>query len=330
MTFSASYDRTAQIISAFVCLVLLGAPVAIHQVVLLCVSLFVLLLVYAYSPRGYVLADREMLVKRLAGTVRMALDDVREVRTAVPEDFRGCKRLWGSGGMFGYYGLFSTTKLGKTTWYVTNRANSIVVITASKTVLISPGEPDRFLAAIHALAPRIENGIPAPATVERRRSSRLGAIVATGAALAALALVAAAITYSPGPPSYTLTPETLTIHDRFYPVTLRAAEVDVQGIRIVDLRQNTPWRPTKRTDGFANSHYQAGWFEVAGGQKVRLYRADRPIVVLFPPKGSGTPVLYQAADPEKFVHEIREEWGSVARRPAQTSANAGKWIYYAL
>lgn len=324
MTFSASYDRTAKIISILACLALLGAMLAIQHIVFTCVSLFVLLLVYAYSPRGYLLADRSLFVQRLAGTARIALDDVREVRRATPDDFRGCKRLGGSGGMFGYYGLFSTTKLGRSTWYVTNRSNSVVLITASRTVLISPDDPDRFLAAIRAVAPQIDHAIPTLIAGPVRRSSPLGTIIAIGVALAALGLAAAAIIYSPGPPGYTLTPETLTIHDRFYPVTLRASETDVQGIRIVDLRQNTPWRPIRRTDGFANSHYQAGWFQVAGGQKVRLYRADSQIVVLLPPKGNGSPVLYQAADPEKFVREIHTEWVSAARRPAQRGANAGK------
>lgn len=329
MRFSASYDRTAKIVSITLCLGLLGAMIAIHQVVFTCVTMIAVLFLYAYSPRSYVLEGSSIMVARLAGNVRIALDGVREARRAAPDDFQGCRRLRGSGGMFGYYGLFSTAKLGKSTWYVTNRHNSVVVITASKTVLFSPDDPDRFLAAVLSVAPRIE-AIPTPMDGGSRRSAPLGTIVATGLALAALGLVAAAITYSPGPPSYSLTAETLIIHDRFYPVTLRASQVDVQGIRIVDLRQNTPWRPTRRTDGFANSHYQAGWFQVASGQKVRLYRADSQIVVLLPPKGGGTPVLYQASDPEKFVHEIRAQWSSAARRPAQSSANAGKWIYYAL
>jgi hypothetical protein len=250
MTFSASYDRAAKIISILVCLALLGAMLAIHHIVFTCVSLFVVFLVYACSPRGYLLAGRSLSVQRLAGSARIALDEVRGIRRATAGPVR--------------------------------------------------------------------------------RSSPLGTIIAIGVALAALGLAAAAIVYSPGPAGYTLTPETLTIHDRFYPVTLRASEVDVRGIRIVDLRQNTAWRPIRRTGGFANSHYQAGWFQVAGGQKVRLYRANSQIVVLLPPKGNGAPVLYQAADPEKFAREIRAEWSSAARRPAQRGANAGKWIYYAL
>lgn len=127
--------------------------VIVHNFVLSCVSLLVIVLCCAYSPRGYVLAGRSILVQRLAGTIRIPLDELREVRRATPDDFRGGIRLWGSGGLFGYYGLFSTAKLGKSTWYVTNRSNGVVVITASKTVLFSPDGAEVFLAAIRAGAP---------------------------------------------------------------------------------------------------------------------------------------------------------------------------------
>jgi hypothetical protein len=330
MPFSASYDRTTKILSGIVCFGLLAIVFAIHSFIVDVLTLLVLLAALAYSPRGYVVEGQSILVRRLAGTVRIALNGVREVRKTTAEDWRGCIRLWGSGGLFGYYGLFSTAKLGKSTWYVTNRSHAVVVITDAKTVLFSPDDPDSFLSAIRAVVPQIitevayEDGARTP--VPSRRSSRLGTIVATGVALAALGLAAAAIAYSPGPPSYTLTPESLTIHDRFYPVTLRASDVDVNEIQIVDLSQDIAWRPIQRTNGFANWHYQAGWFEVAGGRKVRLYRADSARVVLLPSKGDGTPVLYQAADPEKFVGEIRTQWSASTRN----SSNAGKWIYYAL
>jgi hypothetical protein len=49
-----------------------------------------------------------------------------------------------------------------------------------------------------------------------------------------------------------------------------------------------------------------------------LYRADSQIVVLLPPKGAGAPVLYQAADPEKFVRELRIAW-SASSQPVSTA-----------
>jgi len=114
--------------------------------------------------------------------------------------------------------------------------------------------------------------------------------------------------YAPGPPIYTLPPQSLTIHDRFYPVTVSAAAVDVANIRVIDLNADKDWRPAARTNGFANSHYRSGWFRVASGRTVRMYQANGGRLVLLPPKGDGNAILLETADPEKFVAEVRQEW----------------------
>jgi hypothetical protein len=69
--------------------------------------------------------------------------------------------------------------------------------------------------------------------------------------------------------------------------------VDVEHIRLVDCGVDTDWRPTARTDGFANAHYRSGWFRVAGGKTVRMDRADGTRLVLLPPKGDGAAVLLE-------------------------------------
>jgi hypothetical protein len=153
MTFSASYDRVTKTISTLVCLFLLAIIAATHSFIFCVLAVVLILVSYAHSPRGYVIADRSILVQRLAGRPRIALEDAREVRRATPDDSSGAIRLFGSGGLFGYYGLFTSAKLGKFTAYVTNRNNRVVVITGSKTALFSPDDVDGFLNAIHASAP---------------------------------------------------------------------------------------------------------------------------------------------------------------------------------
>jgi len=105
---------------------------------------------YAWSPRGYAVSDGYIEVNRLIGRARISLDGLREARAATKDDFRGCLRLFGNGGLFGYYGMFRTSKLGKSTWYVTNRGKAVVVVTGEKTVLFSPDNVEGFIAAIGA------------------------------------------------------------------------------------------------------------------------------------------------------------------------------------
>ena len=114
-SFTASYDRVTKVLSTVVCLGLLIAAAATQNVFVAIVALLSMLLGYAWSPRGYAIADGAIVIDRLIGNVRVPLETVREARLATPEDFRGCIRLWGSGGLFGYYGLFRTSTLGRAT-----------------------------------------------------------------------------------------------------------------------------------------------------------------------------------------------------------------------
>src|ERR1035438_7645885 len=154
-SFSASYDKIAKVVSAgiFVVLLLLTVLIPGAGAVVGCLGALLLAGAYAWSPRSYTISERCIVVNRLIGSVRIPLSGIREARIATPEDFRGCLRIFGNGGLFGYYGQFSTAKLGTCTWYVTNRSHSVVVISSAGTTVFSPDDVDGFLAAAWAGAP---------------------------------------------------------------------------------------------------------------------------------------------------------------------------------
>ena len=127
--------------------------------------------------------------------------------------------------------------------------------------------------------------------------------------------MAAIFLYRPGPPDYTLTKDSLAIHDRFYPVTLSASSVDVDDVRVIDFDKDPDWRPVERTNGFGSEHYHSGWFRVSSGKEVQMYRADSQYLVLLPPRGDGTAVLLEAKKPEQFLAELRREWGDEQSSP---------------
>jgi hypothetical protein len=91
-------------------------------------------------------------------------------------------------------------------------------------------------------------------------------------------------------------------------VTVHKGEVDLHGARVIDFGIDREWRPTMRTNGFANTKYASGWFRAANGKKMRMYRAHGSRLVLLPPQGAGDPILYQAADPDRFLDELRRTW----------------------
>ncbi len=148
--FSASYDTATKIISVVVCAGFLVAAVAIHNIAIVCLAPAIIILAFAFSPRAYVISAGSLTVKRLIGGVRIPLDGIREARAATKDDLRGGIRLWGNGGLFGYYGLFRTRALGVCSWYVTNCHHIVVIKTGAKTILFSPDDREGFLSAITA------------------------------------------------------------------------------------------------------------------------------------------------------------------------------------
>jgi hypothetical protein len=310
-SFATTYDLAAKITSAVVIAGFVALFITTKSALVGAFELCVVALAYLYSPQSYQISDHCILIKRLIGNVRVSLNSVREIRTGTPEDFRKCIRLWASGGLFGYYGLFNTAKLGKCSWYMTNRSHSVIVVTDATTIVLSPENVPGFLASVRSV-------VPAPVTTARQtsratESSKVGVLVGLwiGGTIAILSIgfVCLALMYSPGPPKLTLTSTSLTIHDRFYPVTVNAADIDVSDIKVVNIRTDHEWTPTERTDGFANAYYHSGWFKVASGP-VRMYWADGANLVLLPPRRDSAPVLVQVNDPEQFVETVRQEWAN--------------------
>ena len=192
-SFPASYDSTTKIMSAVICVMLVVIAAATRIELAAGVGVILIGLSYGYSPRRYTVSERSVMVSRLIGNVRIPLDDVREIRSAAADDLRGAIRLWASGGLFGYYGLFRTPKLGKCTWYLTNRSHAVVLITGAKTALFSPDDVDGFLAAVRTAVPVPEQTAGAWDATLDSGSTRTGTWI--GAAVAVLALAVTALAF---------------------------------------------------------------------------------------------------------------------------------------
>jgi hypothetical protein len=323
-TFGAHHDRMTQIISGSVVVVLVAGPLIAMgsgtvAVVLALVSVAVIALAYAYSPRSFEISDGTFRVKRLVGDIEFPLTSLRFVRDANPADFRGCVRLWGSGGLFGYYGLFWSKALGKSRWYVTDRSKAVVVTDGSQTVLVSPEDHDGFVAAIERagtqmLPPSAESasdGLELPLTESADNGLAFVRIVGFAIAGFVLAIVAASLLYAPGRPPVDLTGDALVIHSRFYGMRVPASSIDVAHVCVVDLRIESGWKPTMRTNGFGNPHYRAGEFKTANGRTVKLFTTESERLVLLPPSSKdGMPVLLDVDEPDQFAARLRQQWSS--------------------
>jgi hypothetical protein len=300
--FTVSYDRATKLITAAICVFLIVLALAtLPTMEGGCIAAGLIAMSYAFSPRGYVICEGSVLIRRLAGSVRIPLNRVREIRVASSGDLQGSIAILASKGFFGHYGLYRTSKLGLCHWYVTRFSNGVILLTDKKTVVFSPDDVHGFIGAFES------SGIT-PALYSAPHVRSRGWIQFAIGVMAILILAVPLFLYSPGPAKYTIAPQELTIHDRFFPGTVKAAEVNIEGIRVVDVGKDPHWRLTQRSNGIGLLHYHAGWFRVAGGEKVRMYRADNKRLVLLPPQNGGTPVLLDVKQPKAFILELRQAW----------------------
>ena len=97
---------------------------------------------YLWAPRAYTVTDNKIVVKRLLGDFQITV-------AQKPERWRWTWwgiRLFGSGGLYGYYGCFSFRGLGRVCMHATNRNNLVLVKDEKgRRFLLSPSEPDKFI-----------------------------------------------------------------------------------------------------------------------------------------------------------------------------------------
>lgn len=100
-----------------------------HSLVLI-IPLLVLLVVLLYfplrSPRYYVLSSEGLCIKFPIGSVFYSKDKY-EISTDVSSlEIQGAVRTFGSGGYFGYLGLFKVPSVGVCRFYITNEEKSLI------------------------------------------------------------------------------------------------------------------------------------------------------------------------------------------------------------
>ena len=102
----------------------------------------VLILPFLWAPGGYVVEGRQVIVKRWIGETRItAAGEPRRWNWT----WRGI-RLWGSGGLYGFFGYFTFKGIGRVRMHITNRHNLVLVIDdKARKHLVSPDQPGRFI-----------------------------------------------------------------------------------------------------------------------------------------------------------------------------------------
>lgn len=154
MISKASLDKTAIIITNLVTL-LFGALIVFNFVLPLAILLLIIyLLCMLLKPLSYEISEDELVIHRLIKSVRINRSDIESLELKEKSDLKGTIRIFGVGGLFGWYGKFANSQLGNMTWYVTRRDKPVLIIKKdSKKILISPDEAEAFVTEFKGIKP---------------------------------------------------------------------------------------------------------------------------------------------------------------------------------
>lgn len=105
-----------------------------------------LIVFFLFSPRGYALSERHIYILRPVGKIKIHRDSIKSLE--IIERAKPHMRTFGSGGLFGWFGIFDFEE-GKVNVWATRWEQMVRIETDSKIYLISPANPDDFYQAYY-------------------------------------------------------------------------------------------------------------------------------------------------------------------------------------
>jgi hypothetical protein len=137
------------------------------------IMLLFILVSYLFSPAKYYLTGSHLIVQKVIGR-KIVIPLVDVVGYTIVPDFSKLKvvRTFGNGGLFGYYGTFSTAEYGMVNCQLRSLKRVIILKTKNALFAISPAEverlKDQLTATVLGLSGTMEELVPTPAWIVKR------------------------------------------------------------------------------------------------------------------------------------------------------------------
>lgn len=161
MTFKTSLDKLSIVITISVtiifALIIIGQYATIRDgdKTIPNYITFVLLLIhsiaFSFWPKSYTLNTDKLIINRPLINVKINRSDIKSVEQIGKDKLRYTFRMFGVGGLFGYYGNFVNSTLGSMTWYATRRDKAVLITTLeNKKIIVTPDSPEEFVASFNS------------------------------------------------------------------------------------------------------------------------------------------------------------------------------------
>ena len=156
MTYKTSLDNLAKVLTIVITILFAGIIVGQfsfikdeEKSVPVFTTIFLSLIYFGtflFRPISYKLTDNKLIIHIPMSDIKINRTEIKSVEQLEKTKLSWAFRVFGVGGLFGYWGKFSNTKLGSMNWYATRRNNAVLVTTIyNKKIILTPNEPEKFV-----------------------------------------------------------------------------------------------------------------------------------------------------------------------------------------
>ena len=150
MTFNAKLSKPALAITIIFNIILILALFLIREnpnygVVSMFIIIISLVLTHLLHPVSYTIVPDSIKINRVILPITIQDMEIIHLEKINLSDLSINLRLFGSGGVWGYFGIYHSSAHGKLTMMASDMQNLVLITTPSKKYVISPENPRDFL-----------------------------------------------------------------------------------------------------------------------------------------------------------------------------------------
>ena len=112
--------------------------------------ILILVITYGFSPKSYAVENRQLIIYRPFHRKYYSTTDMKTVSMVAQKDMPRSMRVFGVGGLFGYFGLFRNSRYGTMIWYATRRDQFVVIERNNgKTIVLTPDDTNPLVSELN-------------------------------------------------------------------------------------------------------------------------------------------------------------------------------------
>lgn len=144
------------LIISIICASLLGnnflnQPAGSIKYIILLLAAIIFLFAYLLHPVKYIIENNHLKIVRLIFTISIPVKDILEIKETSYGVLHIPIRLFGSGGFWGYFGIFYSASYGAINMQAANLKEMVFISTKKKKFVISPENSQEFIDTLNNL-----------------------------------------------------------------------------------------------------------------------------------------------------------------------------------